>query len=252
MAAFGVSTNTASAGLDAVSAKASKEIKVVLMRVLLKVIFNFMVDRSYFSTKHGSTSVRSFFLKNNFLLNLVLIFTLTSCAHAAEFIRHSEDKPMQSYLAMNLSYDRYGRLLHVVEEHEHLHLKNRGEAHITVISPVEYDNVLKRHMNIEEINRIAEAAHIEQTPFQEVCIGRGQKVLQGEAEKTYFVVVKAPGLVRIREMVAAAFAAHGGHPQDFRPEIFFPHVTLGFTSRDLFFEDGVIKNESACIQQLPF
>jgi 2'-5' RNA ligase len=185
----------------------------------------------------------------------------TACAHTripatvaagpAPFIPHTEHQPMQSYLAMNLPYSHYEALRSVVEKTEQISLKNRGEAHITVISPVEYDNTLKAHLSIEEIHSLAVRANIQDTPYQEVCLGRGQKILQGKPEKTYYVVVKSPGLLKLRQMIKEAFVAHGGHEQDFHPETFYPHVTLGFTARDLHFEEGVVKNEASCFAPIP-
>jgi 2'-5' RNA ligase len=190
-------------------------------------------------------------MKINFVSLLFFVLSFVRCVHAAEFVPHTLHQPMQSYLSMNLPYRHYQELLQYTEQQEDIHLLNRGEAHITVISPVEYDSALKRHLSIEEIHEIAERAGIQKTPFEEICIGRGQKILQGRPEKTYFVVVQSEGLVKLRQLIAEAFVAHGGHPQDFHPEIFYPHVTLGYTARDLHFEDGVIKNKSTCIHALP-
>jgi hypothetical protein len=225
------------------------------MRQELILNFDVMVRSRYFSLVGWSISVHSskeLFLKINRIWNvvaLVLFSVLAACAHAVPFEPHTGTQPMQSYLAMNLPYEHFQKSLQVVEQHERIHLKNRGEAHITVVSPVEYDNVLKRYISIEEINAIALKYGMQQLPIQEICIGRGQKLLQGKPERTYFVVVSAPGLIKIRELIAAAYVAHGGQPQSFRPDVFFPHVTLGFTARDLHFEDGVIKNYSSCFME---
>lgn len=178
---------------------------------------------------------------------------LTACANMkkkAEFIPHTEEKPMKAYLAMNLPYPSYRSLVEQVEEIEGVALTTRGEAHITVVTPIEYDKILKKHLSIAEIHKIAEEAKIQETEFTQVCIGRGQKEIQGKLEKTYFVVVESPPLIELRARIEKAYVKNGGRPQEFIPEKFLPHVTLGFTSRDLHYEDGIVKDKTSCLYPL--
>lgn len=175
------------------------------------------------------------------------VFNAPSTERRQRFVSHSENRSMGSYVAMNLSYSPYQQLLEEVQKAEDLILKNRGEAHITLISPVEFDKVLKKHLSIKEIEKIALNAKIQDALFNPVCVGRGQKEVEGRLEKTYYVVVDSPELLEIRKAVQAAYVKKGGSAQDFAPESFYPHITLGFTSRDLHFEDGVIKNKESCL-----
>lgn len=177
-------------------------------------------------------------------------FNAPATTEKAEFIPHTEEAPMKAYLAMNLPYPPYKALAEKVEKEEGVKLTTRGEAHITVVTPIEYDKVLKKHISIAEIHKIAEAAKIQDTEFTPVCIGRGQKELNGKLEKTYFVVVESPALIELRGRIEEAYVKNGGKAQNFVPEKFLPHITLGFTSRDLHQEDGVIKNRTSCIKQL--
>lgn len=176
--------------------------------------------------------------------------TTTATSEKTPFIPHAEDLPMKSYLAMNLPYAPYKALYEQVQEKEDRPLNNRGEAHITVVTPVEFDKVLKKHITIAEINKIAEEAKIEETPFTPVCIGKAEKMLSGHLEKVYFVVVESPALIDLRGKIEDAYVKNGGSEQDFVPEKFLPHVTLGYTARDLHIEDGVVKNKSTCLYNL--
>jgi 2'-5' RNA ligase len=209
-------------------------------------------------------------LKRIFFASLMISFlTLVSCAtqkpqsaadlkkfnapavtEKVEFIAHTEEKPMKAYLSMNLPYGPYKDLLEQLQRVEGITLSNRGEAHITVVTPIEYDKILKKHLSIAEIHKIAEAAKIQETAFIPVCVGKGQKELNGKIEKAYFVVVDSPALIDLRGQIEAAYVKNGGKPQHFVPERFFPHVTLGYTARDLHYEDGVIKNKTNCLYQL--
>lgn len=175
-------------------------------------------------------------------------FNAPDTSEKVEFISHTdEDKPMQAYLAMNLPYYPYQKLLEQLQEREGIKLENRGEAHITVVTPVEYEKILKKHLSIAEIHKIAETANIQYSAFTPVCIGKGQKEINGKLEKTYFVVVDSPALIDLRGQIEDAYVKNGGRPQEFVPEKFLPHVTLGYTARDLHYEDGVFKNHASCI-----
>jgi hypothetical protein len=181
--------------------------------------------------------------------SVFLAALLAACAHQApkpEFIPHAEDVPMHSYVAMNLDYAPYKAVLGQIENVEHISLKNRGEAHVTVISPVEFDRVLKPRLSIQQIQSLALEMKLQDSPLNPVCVGVGQKELNGKLEKTYFVVLESAALLNIRTAVQKAFVQAGGRPQDFLPGVFFPHVTLGYTARDLHFEDGVLKDKSSC------
>lgn len=175
------------------------------------------------------------------------VFNAPPTTEKAEFIPHTEEKPFKAYLAMNLPYAPYQALHEQLQKAEGITLTTRGEAHITVITPIEYDKVLKKHLSIAEIHKIAEAAKIQDTPYTPVCIGSGQKVIDGKIEKTYFVVVESPGLIDLRGQIEEAYVKNGGKLQDFVPEKFSPHVTLGFTARDLHAEDGVTKQRGSCL-----
>ena len=77
-------------------------------------------------------------------------------------------------------------------------------------------------------------------------MGKGAKDLDGANEKTYFVVVKSDGLLELRTKIQKAFVAAGGSAADFLPENFYPHITLGYTKRDLHYEEGIRKDDSSC------
>lgn len=177
------------------------------------------------------------------------MFNAPSTIEKAEFIPHTEEKPMKAYLAMNLPYAPYKSLYEQIQDAEKIQLNTRGEAHITVVTPVEYDKVLKKHISIAEITKIAEEAKIQDLKFTPVCIGRGEKELNGKPEKVYYVVVDSSDLIDLRGKIEEIYVKNGGRPQEFVPEKFMPHVTLGYTARDLHIEDGVSKNRASCIHQ---
>ncbi len=180
-------------------------------------------------------------------------FTLSKAAfdnHAVPFLPHIGSAPMSNYLAMNLRFEPFNALREQVEQRLGVKLKQRGEAHITTVSPVEYDNALRAKISINDINILAARRRIQTTPYSVVCVGRGRALIEGKEAYTYFAVVSAPGLVALREDIAQVFARRGGSPKAFSPRYFYPHVTLGFTDRDLHDTDGVIKDRRSCWENI--
>jgi hypothetical protein len=129
-------------------------------------------------------------------------------------------------------------------------IHGRGEAHVTAITPPEFHDVLASRLAIADIEAIAAAEKLPMAQIEPVCVGRASASVEGRRESAYFVVLRAPDIVRFRRAVANAFVARGGEPGKFDPEHFFPHATIGFTKRDLFEEDGAIKNENSCWARL--
>ena len=78
-----------------------------------------------------------------------------------------------------------------------------------------------------------------------MCLGVGIHE-SNPTMQTYYVVVSSEGMLDFRRTVTRAFIEAGGQADDFDAEAYWPHVTLGFTKRDLFESDGVIKNLETC------
>lgn len=154
----------------------------------------------------------------------------------AGFISHRD------YLAMNLPFEPVREVLLQLER-SGLRLNNRGEAHITVITPPEFAK-LASELAMVDIERIA--ALIQKARFRVICLGRGTK---GQ-DQTFFLVVESDDLKQIRRKIAAEFKTRGGAPTDFDPDRFYPHVTVGFKKRDLHEADGVIKDHRSCVSSL--
>lgn len=151
---------------------------------------------------------------------------------------------LKNYISYDLEYKPFEEMRLQLEKSLGLPLKNRGEAHITVITPPEYEQ-LSKTLEPEQIHALANESLIKNPKYEIVCIGSGHLLLNGQDEKTYFVVVQSTELLQIRQRLAEA--AHLPKKQ-FDGDLFFPHVTLGFTSRDLHYEDGVIKDKNSCLK----
>lgn len=163
-----------------------------------------------------------------------------------DFISHAQEKT--PYLAQNVSYSEIKNIKENLEVKIGKKLKNRGEAHITVISPPEYE-IIKEKLSMTAIDEIASISKMQEYPFEALCVGKGQ-LANDESKETYFVVVKSKALLGLRKKIKETYVQAGGKTADFDAEVFYPHITLGFTDRDLHLQDGVVKNSSSCYMQL--
>jgi len=158
------------------------------------------------------------------------------------FIEHTSSARFGSYLSMHVPYEPVRRVWTQLETALGRPLRHRGEAHVTVITPPEYEDGLASHLSIHDINAIARRRRIQHVMLDVVCLGSGTVKLDGVDESTFYLVVQAPELVDLRREVHRVFVARGGAPTAFDPTNYHPHVTVGFTRRDLHESDGVVKD----------
>ncbi len=166
------------------------------------------------------------------------------------FISHHDAGPFGKALAMNVNYDPVKEVRSELEKQLGYKLKIftgwnlSGEAHITTITPLEYTNVFSSFVSIQELDDIARAQNIQSADLQIQGIGRGTKLIDGRMEETYFIVVHSECLLKIRREIYRLFVSRGGDAKAWDSEHFFPHITMGFTLRDLHEADGVIKDKA--------
>lgn len=165
---------------------------------------------------------------------------------SVEFVPHTGTARYASYLAMNLPHTPVATLQRRLETEFETSLISRGEAHITVITPPEYVR-LRPYVSMVTINRLA-GPLLQTTSFRVLCLGRSQASLNGTRHSTYFLVVDSPGLLNIRRQIAAAYREAGGSAPAFT-EDYHPHITIGFTKRDLYANDGAIKDRRSCLEK---
>jgi len=166
------------------------------------------------------------------------------------FVPHTDTTPFGSYLIMNLPVAPSKEFFDIIVSRLSVKLINRGEAHITVITPPEYDGVLRNFITMDEINQIATRENIQKTEVEAICLGRARAVINERKLDAYFVVVKAPGLILVRDKIYKRYVEKGGEPSRFDPRHFYSHITIGFTERDLQESDGIFKGTNACIGSL--
>ena len=197
--------------------------------------------------------------KRIFIALYILIITALSTQAADRKLDLSDDiyKNEQvefitypDYVAINLTYTPIENLLNQLKKDLKLKLDSRGEAHITLITPIEFNKVLAQKLKISELNELAKEMDIQDSSFKVICLGRGEKVIRDVKESNFFVVIKSDKLFDYRKKVEELFIKNGGKEGLFLPEHFYPHITVGFTKRDLHENDGVIKDAKSCYASL--
>lgn len=121
-------------------------------------------------------------------------------------------------------------------------LKDRGEAHMTLITPPEY-RALQGKVGEGRLLSALKKIPWSEAQWEPVCVGEAR--LQA-GQRSFFVVVESEDLLRMRRHLWDLL----GRPAEFDPELFEPHITLGFTDRDLHRADGIRKDHSSCRAKL--
>ncbi len=154
------------------------------------------------------------------------------------------------YLARNISFQPIAELCDQISNVYRV-LKNRGEAHITIVTPPEYTSKLNGFVSVEEMNSVALKHDIQGVPFDIIGLGSGSISVEGGVEETFYLVVRSPGLSQIRETIFNLALSRGAKisADEF---VFYPHITVGFTLRDLFIQDGIIKDSQSLDKRFVF
>jgi 2'-5' RNA ligase len=178
-------------------------------------------------------------------------FDLDSAVYKTQslpFLSHSGPGKWDSYLIFSVPFPPVADLFKQLLIREARPLTSRGEAHITVVTPVEFWELLRpKGVSMKEIEAIAKTPSIQGLRFKVVCLGQGTAKLEDKIENTYYAVVESPDLIALRQRVQELFVKKGGKAAEFNPKAYYPHITLGFTKRDLHESDGVVKGKKTCI-----
>lgn len=170
------------------------------------------------------------------------------------FQSHMGKEKYSNYVVVDIPFVPISELYRELESFLQVDLKNRGEAHITVITPLEYEDILKDKISVQELHQLAKEHSIQKSSFSVICLGKG--TLKGVNPKskphksTYYLVVESEDLLRFRRKVESLFVKRGGEEGAFDAEHFFAHITLGFTHRDLHENEGIIKDKHSCYADL--
>lgn len=161
----------------------------------------------------------------------------------------------KNYLQMNLNFEPVRRLKDQMAQLLGVSLdgydpatgltRPRVEAHITVITPPEYNEYLAGSISMKRINEIAQEMNIQSARFEVIGVGSGAAYLNdqgevsrdGKKQETFFIVVQSEDLLKIRRAIYREALSNPNRIMSrlgqMSPEVFFPHITIGYTFGDL-------------------
>lgn len=154
---------------------------------------------------------------------MLMAFVFAACADWLQVESAAYDRG--TYVAVPLELAPLTPLLAKAESLAGRPLVSRGEAHLTVVTPPEMKRLKPRARQ-----RLLADLRRQTLALRPVCLGVGKS---GDLA-TYFLVVDAPAIKKLRQR--AGLWDH-----------YYPHVTLGFTERDLHEADGVRKDRRSCL-----
>ncbi|KAI7878743.1 hypothetical protein K492DRAFT_132347 [Lichtheimia hyalospora FSU 10163] len=119
---------------------------------------------------------------------------------------------------MNLDYKYVEPIAKELNSTEHP-LLNRGESHITVVTPPEFQVLANASVTLDEINNIALQHRIQSSHFRVVCLGREDVQLDDKQYIVYQLIVDSRNLLNIRRAIFRLYASKGGNTALFNPDV---------------------------------
>lgn len=142
-----------------------------------------------------------------------------------------------NYVSLALPYEPIQQLRVQIEDATGpgVHLKDRGEAHVTILSPDETGRASARLGN--KFESTVRELSIQSTDDLKIgCVGVGTH----GSDQTIYVVVESK---RLREIHDKLLGLRDPDPD------YHPHITVGYTNGDLHLQDGVVKTVESCPNQ---
>lgn len=127
----------------------------------------------------------------------------------------------RNYSAMNIATDWLVGLREAISDQKNVELKDRGEAHITILRPHEFSQI-ERVIGSEVIHQTLRDLGVQEFGFRPLCVGSISK----RDQSTYYIVVESDAILSARDLLFKEANLETPHE-------YYPHITLGFTRKDL-------------------
>lgn len=123
-------------------------------------------------------------------------------------------------------------------------LRGYPEAHITILSPPEITQFFPND-SIAEISKWAANHQIQTIPFTVIGLGKASLSVSADSPnfETFFLVIESPEILAFRQQLFEKYATRKKAPES----PFEPHITVGFTTRDLHSQDGASKGRQSLL-----
>ena len=198
------------------------------------------------------------------------IFDASSIAFNESIVK-VPNGPLLEYLATTLNHTHFPQIKKQIEKIANTTLKDRGEAHMTIITPPEYgyeaenyQQGLGKLIKLPELNAIAQGERtreesamqlfsVQQFDMYPLCIGKASRSIGKKGEKgykedsaVYYIIVESKQASAFREELETEFQARRGNPSHFCAKCFRAHITIGYEDNDWFEDKSIYKTEHTC------
>jgi 2'-5' RNA ligase len=155
-------------------------------------------------------------------------------------------------LIRNVEFTSVNALVPQIEKQYGVKLKDRGESHITVITPPEAQGWFTDHKGLNFFISPMEIqkkyfSTLQKTRFKIHCIGKRENK---KGNLVFFLVVASPDLLKVRKEIQRELerrARFTGMKAHFDAAKYWPHITIGFVGGDV---HGVTKGPETCDKNL--
>lgn len=146
------------------------------------------------------------------------------------------------YLALQLPFEPINILRQQLENQLKRPLKHRQEAHITVLSPTEYQ-AIQSQISINDLYTIIQPLEYAESWFEVICLGRSKAQLDNFEADTFYLVIQSLLLTQLRQQIFLAIKKKDEKENTFHPFNYYPHITVGFSHQDLHPENHFITKD---------
>jgi hypothetical protein len=195
-------------------------------------------------------------------LSVLIFFLLLSIAHAETIIQsiplskeiEAVDKrpyflSHSDWVAVPLPFAPIDQLRQNLEKSINTKLQHRGEAHITILTPPEW-SILSQVLKMEDVEKLVLKERLMKAKIKIKCLKKVTATIKGRSEDSWFVAIDSPGMKDFRQEAWRLYVARGGTADDFKWQRWAPHITVGFTARDLHDEDQINKEKVRCAMEI--
>ncbi|MCI5209936.1 MAG: hypothetical protein D3910_14330 [Candidatus Electrothrix sp. ATG2] len=215
--------------------------------------------------KHGE-EIKMRYVIHMMLLAVIIVFCCIGCTFTPDnypapmnfqaeihkpvkFISNiDQSKHYGTYLVHNVNYEPILRLKKKIEKIRGLQLTDRGEAHITLLTPPEHDRI-KAFNSDYSMHKVEElvSSSLQFCDWEAIGVGSAKGMnFEGKETEVFFIVIESKELRDIRRRVAKAFELP---KRIFDPQSQDFHITIGFVVSDLY---NIPKDRSTLQDDLSF
>ena len=158
-------------------------------------------------------------------------------------------------LIRNINFEAVNALIPQLNKIHNIELQDRGESHITVITPPEAQGwFTPDRKGINYLISSIELHHkyfpiLQNSKFEIVCVGKREN---DQGNIVFYLVLNTPDLLKVRKEIQSELESRAeftGKNTSFEADKWYPHITIGYIGGDV---HGVSKGPETCVHDLQY